>query len=124
MQSCFFPLLFFLFIIGGDTKSACQQVLSSRHVRQYIQSTMYRIGKTRIFLRADVLHTLDGIKGHIMTDSIVSVQSFFRMLLQRRKYQQTKASLMLVQAVARGYLARARRRLEMANIHRRALLRR
>ena len=59
-----------------------------------------------------------------MTDSIVSVQSFFRMLLQRRKYQQTKASLMLVQAVARGYLARARRRLEMANIHRRALLRR
>ena len=110
--------------LGGDAKGACQEVLSSRHVQPFIRSDMYRIGKTRIFLRADVLHLLDGIQGHVMGDAIISVQSWFRMSAERKRFQKTKACLMLVQAVSRGYLARARRRLEIAKIHRHALLRR
>ena len=51
---------------GGDFLKACKEVLKSKHVAQFIRNDMYRLGKTRIFLRADVLHLLDGIKGNLL----------------------------------------------------------
>ena len=110
--------------LGGDPKKACQEVLSSRHVAPFIRQDMYRIGVTKIFLRADVTMLLDGIQGHVMTDAIVTIQSWIRAHNERSRFLHTKASLILVAATVRGYLARARRRLEIAKLQRNAQLRR
>jgi myosin heavy subunit len=110
--------------LGGDVRSACNEVIQSRHVKPFIKHNMYRIGNTKIFLRADVLHLLDGIQGHVMSDAIVVVQSWLRGRNERGKYLTIKASLMLVQAVSRGHLARAHRRKEISKLQRHALMRR
>ena len=59
-----------------------------------------------------------------MSDAIVVVQSWLRSRNERAKYLTIKASLMLVQAVSRGHLARAHRRKEISKLQRHALLRR
>jgi myosin heavy subunit len=107
----------------GELRAAVKQVLTCQFAIKYINDDMFRLGRTLLFLRANVLLLLDGIQSHVQEASIVCVQSWVRTLYAERAYRDAKANIIRIQAVCRGFVARARRRAAIARMRRNKVMR-
>ena len=105
-------------------KEICRNVLRNRNVvAGGIDATRYQLGITKIFLRADVLHSLNSIQEKMMERSVIKIQRAVRVYIARITYERRLKGALLVQRIVRGMLAR-REHQDMLNRHAEARARR
>jgi len=68
----------------------------------------YQLGLTKIFFRAGMLAFLENLRTSKLNDSAVMIQKNLRCKYYRRKYLDTRESILAMQAWSRGYFARQR----------------
>lgn len=66
----------------------------------------YQLGLTKIFFRAGMLAFLENLRTTRLTECAVMIQKNLRCKYYRRKYLEARTSILLTQALARGYQAR------------------
>lgn len=66
----------------------------------------YQLGLTKIFFRAGMLAFLENLRTTRLTECAIMIQKNLRCKYYRRKYLEARNSVLLVQALARGYHAR------------------
>lgn len=66
----------------------------------------YQLGLTKIFFRAGMLAFLENLRTTRLTECAIMIQKNLRCKYYRRKYLQARSSVLLLQALARGYYAR------------------
>lgn len=66
----------------------------------------YQLGKTKIFFRAGMLAWLEKLRTDRLNECAVTIQKNLRMLYWRKRYNATRQSIISVQTLVRGYLAR------------------
>ena len=66
----------------------------------------YQLGLTKIFFRAGMLAFLENLRTTKLNECAVMIQKNLRCKYYRRKYLEARNSILLVQALARGYQAR------------------
>jgi len=76
-----------------------------------------QIGKTKVFLRTGQLAILEGIRGQILSEFVILIQSNFRMYLQRKSFTEKVQAATKIQAAWRAHreVVDARMRLETAS---------
>ncbi|EON66577.1 hypothetical protein W97_05822 [Coniosporium apollinis CBS 100218] len=68
----------------------------------------YQLGLTKIFFRAGMLAFLENLRTSRLNDAAVMIQKNLRCKYYRRKYLEARESIIALQSLARGYLARSR----------------
>ena len=71
-----------------------------------VDTDKYRFGTTKLFLRANVLHRLDGIANKVKMNAIIKIQAILRGHSGRCSYLESRRAVITSQAVARSWLAR------------------
>lgn len=66
----------------------------------------YQLGLTKIFFRAGMLAFLENLRTTKLNDSAIMIQKNLKAKYYRRKYLEARNAILLIQAVARGHLAR------------------
>lgn len=66
----------------------------------------YQLGLTKIFFRAGMLAFLENLRTTRLTECAIMIQKNLRCKYYRRKYLEARASILLTQALSRGYHAR------------------
>ncbi|MCJ1469968.1 Myosin type-2 heavy chain 1 [Pseudocyphellaria aurata] len=66
----------------------------------------YQLGLTKIFFRAGMLAFLENLRTTRLTECAIMIQKNLRCKYYRRKYLEARTSILLTQALARGYHAR------------------
>ncbi|KAG8532004.1 uncharacterized protein KY384_003640 [Bacidia gigantensis] len=66
----------------------------------------YQLGLTKIFFRAGMLAFLEGLRTSRLNECAIMIQKNLKCKYQRRKYLEARGSILLLQALARGYRAR------------------
>ena len=97
----------------GDESAVIRQILTDAKL------DAWQLGKTKVFLRAGQMATLDMIRHKKMYAAATHIQKVVRCGQQRRRYEATRAAAMCVAKWARGMFARrlvASMRLERAAI--------
>merc|ERR1712121_395751 len=70
-----------------------------------LEPNLYRIGQSKIFLRAGVLASLEEERDIKMTDLIVQFQAYCRGMLSRRNYQKRIRQLNAIKIIQRNCAA-------------------
>ncbi|KAF2474380.1 myosin-2 [Lindgomyces ingoldianus] len=68
----------------------------------------YQMGLTKIFFRAGMLAFLENLRTARLNDAAIMIQKNLRCKYYRRKYLETRASIIALQSLARGYIERER----------------
>ncbi|KAI4286711.1 MAG: hypothetical protein L6R35_004034 [Caloplaca aegaea] len=68
----------------------------------------YQLGLTKIFFRAGMLAFLENLRTSRLKDCAIMIQKNLRCKYYRRKYLEARGSILLIQALARGFAARKR----------------
>ena len=89
-----------------NAKEETRKILTSRAVRESISADEYAFGNTKIFLRADVRHTLDGIMATYTIKSVTAIQRFWRCAIARKRFLLIRIAAQVGQRIVRGHLAR------------------
>ncbi|XP_047737475.1 myosin heavy chain, non-muscle isoform X3 [Hyalella azteca] len=84
-----------------DGKKACEMMIQAIE----LEPNLYRIGQSKIFLRAGVLASLEEERDIKMTDLIVQFQAFCRGMLARRNYQKRLQQLNAIRIIQRNCAA-------------------
>ena len=92
----------------ANAKEEARKVLTSRAVREKIKPEDYAFGNTKIFLRADVRHTLDGIMAMHLLKSVTCIQIWYRAVAARKRFLRLRIAALAGQRIVRGRLARKR----------------
>ena len=66
----------------------------------------YQLGLTKIFFRAGMLAFLENLRTSRLNECAIMIQKNLKAKYYRRKYLDARSSILLVQALARGYQAR------------------
>ena len=66
----------------------------------------YQLGLTKIFFRAGMLALLENLRTSRLKECAIMIQKNLRCKLYRKKYLEARNSILLVQALARGFKAR------------------
>ncbi|KAI9746521.1 MAG: Myosin type-2 heavy chain 1 [Claussenomyces sp. TS43310] len=66
----------------------------------------YQLGLTKIFFRAGMLAFLENLRTSRLDDCAIMIQKNLKAKYYRRKYLEARGSILLVQSLARGHLAR------------------
>ncbi|XP_021951332.1 myosin heavy chain, non-muscle isoform X2 [Folsomia candida] len=81
-----------------DGKKACEKMINALE----LDSNLYRIGQSKIFLRAGVLAHLEEERDLKITDLIVNFQAFCRGMLARRMYSRRVQQLNAIRIIQRN----------------------
>ncbi|XP_076043123.1 myosin heavy chain 10 isoform X2 [Oratosquilla oratoria] len=84
-----------------DGKKACEMMIQALE----LEPNLYRIGQSKIFLRAGVLASLEEERDIKMTDLIVQFQAFCRGMLARKNYQKRIQQLNAIRIIQRNCAA-------------------
>ena len=84
-----------------DSKASCLAILK----KFGIDPSQYQFGLTRLFLRAGALGKVEQLQ-KLFLKSSVTIQSWFRAFVVRRKYEEYRSKVILAQAYVRRYLTR------------------
>ncbi len=104
-------------VIPVEMRKITRALFSHLLVRQAgIDEGQYQLGTTKVFLRADVLHSLNSVQEKLMERSIILIQRQFRVYLAVVTHERLKHSSRLLQRIVRGFLAR-REHKEMLRRH-------
>ena len=68
----------------------------------------YQMGLTKIFFRAGMLAFLENLRSSRLKNCAIMIQKNLRCKFYRRKYLEARASVLLIQALVRGFEARKR----------------
>ena len=94
----------------GHTFKAIYPIRFLRLIKYYkrisVNTDKYRFGTTKLFLRANVLHRLDGIANKVKMNAILKIQASLRGRVARKAFLQSRQNVITSQAVARSWLAR------------------
>eukprot|EP00898_Chlorokybus_atmophyticus_P006930 jgi/Chlat1/7238/Chrsp58S09133 len=85
-----------------DDKLVTDMLLKAVHV----QTDQYQLGRTKVFLRAGQMAILDKLRLQRLNSAATTIQKFVRRFIVRRKYLKICKSALVIQAHARGLLAR------------------
>ncbi|KAM5237945.1 unconventional myosin-IXb [Ctenodactylus gundi] len=88
----------------------CREVISDLLEKMNMDKRNYQIGKTKVFLKESVRQALQDTLHHEVMRKILVLQSWFRMVLERRHFLQMKRAVVTVQAAWRSH--RVRRELQ------------
>uniref|UniRef100_G3R1V6 Myosin IXB n=1 Tax=Gorilla gorilla gorilla TaxID=9595 RepID=G3R1V6_GORGO len=88
----------------------CREVISTLLEKMKIDKRNYQIGKTKVFLKETERQALQETLHREVVRKILLLQSWFRMVLERRHFLQMKRATVTIQACWRSY--RVRRALE------------
>ncbi|XP_006898382.1 PREDICTED: LOW QUALITY PROTEIN: unconventional myosin-IXb [Elephantulus edwardii] len=88
----------------------CREVISSLLEKMAVDKKNYQIGKTKVFLKELERQALQETLHREVVRKILLLQSWFRMVLERRHFLQMKRAAVTIQACWRSY--RVRRALE------------
>ncbi|KAM6218114.1 unconventional myosin-IXb [Rhynchocyon petersi] len=88
----------------------CREVISSLLEKMAVEKKNYQIGKTKVFLKELERQALQETLHREVVRKILLLQSWFRMVLERRHFLQMKRAAITIQACWRSY--RVRRALE------------
>ncbi|XP_052498800.1 unconventional myosin-IXb isoform X2 [Budorcas taxicolor] len=88
----------------------CREVISALLEKMDIDKRSYQIGKTKVFLKETERQALQETLHREVVRKILLLQSWFRMVLERRHFLQTRRAAITIQACWRSY--RVRRALE------------
>nr|XP_024092541.2 unconventional myosin-IXb isoform X1 [Pongo abelii] len=88
----------------------CREVISTLLEKMKIDKRNYQIGKTKVFLKETERQALQETLHREVVRKILLLQSWFRMVLERRHFLQMKRAAVTIQACWRSY--RVRRALE------------
>uniref|UniRef100_A0A8C6DVS5 Myosin IXB n=1 Tax=Moschus moschiferus TaxID=68415 RepID=A0A8C6DVS5_MOSMO len=88
----------------------CREVISALLEKMDIDKRSYQIGKTKVFLKETKRQALQETLHREVVRKILLLQSWFRMVLERRHFLQTRRAAITIQACWRSY--RVRRALE------------
>lgn len=87
-----------------SAKSLCEEIL-----KESIQDQdKYQLGKTKVFLCAGQLAYLEGLRSQCQAAAATTIQRMLRMYYWTRKYASIRLSVVELQTVSRGYMARLR----------------
>uniref|UniRef100_A0A0P4W6V9 Myosin motor domain-containing protein n=1 Tax=Scylla olivacea TaxID=85551 RepID=A0A0P4W6V9_SCYOL len=84
-----------------DGKKACEMMIQALE----LEPNLYRIGQSKIFLRAGVLASLEEERDIKMTDLIVQFQAYCRGMLARKNYQKRIQQLNAIRIIQRNCAA-------------------
>ncbi|XP_008578762.1 PREDICTED: unconventional myosin-IXb isoform X3 [Galeopterus variegatus] len=88
----------------------CREVISALLEKMNVDRRSYQIGKTKVFLKETERQALQETLHREVVRKILLLQSWFRMVLERRQFLQMKRAAVTIQACWRSY--RVRRVLE------------
>uniref|UniRef100_A0A2K6PQP7 Myosin IXB n=1 Tax=Rhinopithecus roxellana TaxID=61622 RepID=A0A2K6PQP7_RHIRO len=88
----------------------CREVISTLLEKMKVDKRNYQIGKTKVFLKETERQALQETLHREVVRKILLLQSWFRMVLERRHFLQMKRAAITIQACWRSY--RVRRALE------------
>ncbi|KAF2731226.1 hypothetical protein EJ04DRAFT_579291 [Polyplosphaeria fusca] len=71
-------------------------------------SDKYQMGLTKIFFRAGMLAFLENLRTARLNEAAIMIQKNLRCKYYRRKYLETRESIIALQSMARGYITRER----------------
>ena len=81
----------------------CKTLLDSNFIRsQGITSSMYCVGRTKIFLKAECVAILDATVTRVLSEYVVCIQSAFRRHIWQNRYHNFRESIRKLQAYVRG----------------------
>ena len=89
-----------------EWRAHVETLMNHELVRAAVRDGGIQLGKTKAFLRADVLHTLDGVRNRFLNATVLKMQKGMRGGLQVQRFKRLKASALAMQKLTRGLLAR------------------
>ena len=101
----------------GMLRKGVARMLSSRQVRDVIAEDLYKVGRTKVFLRKDVVHMLDGIKHRLINKSLLLLQAHTRGRIAWLWYSTVRDGMIRLQSLARGSRTRREHRDMLADLH-------
>ena len=101
----------------GMLRKGVERMLSSRQVRDVIAEDLYKVGRTKVFLRKDVVHMLDGIKHRLINKSLLLLQAHTRGRIAWLWYSTVRDGMIRLQSLARGSRTRREHRDMLADLH-------
>lgn len=88
-------------------RKATRTMFGHRSVRAAgITSEQYQLGTTKVFLRADVLHTLNSVQEKLQARSAIVIQNMVRTIFTYKRHQLLLFSTVTLQRYLRGFLGR------------------
>ncbi|KAM6168714.1 unconventional myosin-IXb isoform 2-T2 [Erethizon dorsatum] len=81
----------------------CREVISALLEKMRVDKRSYQIGKTKVFLKETERQALQETLHREVVRKILLLQSWFRMVLERRHFLQTRRAAVAIQACWRSY---------------------
>lgn len=82
------------------------RALTQRIVTSVLGAEGYQFGKTRVFLRAGKMAELDKRRTDVLNAAAIKIQTAIRGWMAREQFKRAVQAVILIQANARGYMAR------------------
>ena len=95
---------------NGHWLHLVKSMLASGSVRESICEDEVAFGKTRLFMRANVLHRLDSLVQDSITESVITAQTATRCNFTRKRYARLRSSTISLQSLFRGRCTRRKHR--------------
>ena len=85
--------------------SACIKILEKSSLKG-ITKEQWQIGKTKVFMQSSVEGVLETLRAEKILSHVSKIQSFFRMVQARKRFERSRTAAKRIQALMRGFLAR------------------
>ncbi|XP_008822855.1 unconventional myosin-IXb isoform X5 [Nannospalax galili] len=95
----------FQVLLPKDTRP-CREAISALLEKMQVDRRSYQIGKTKVFLKETERQALQETLHREVLHKILLLQSWFRMVLERRHFLQMKRAALTIQACWRSYCVR------------------
>ena len=91
---------------AGWKSEVAMLIKKNKLVAAILREGQFQLGVTKIFLRTEVLATLDKIKNRFIEASVIKIQRIVRAFIEARKYARLKQATLNLQSHMRGLIAR------------------
>ena len=81
-------------------------IKKNKLVAAILREGQYQLGVTKIFLRTEVLATLDKVKNRFIEASVIKIQRIVRAFVEAKRYARLKMAALNLQSHMRGLIAR------------------
>ncbi|KAK0409310.1 hypothetical protein QR680_004468 [Steinernema hermaphroditum] len=105
-----------LYTEGGKMWRTDSKKFAERACQKSIEEDKFALGKTKIFFRTGQVARLERLRQDTLASAALRIQTIWRGFVQRRRYQQLRNNIQIIQAATRAFLAY--RRIKYLQIHR------
>jgi stress response protein SCP2 len=90
--------------VKGDDKTSCDNLVKTLKIKP----ERVRLGITKVFLKQELANELDDGRNEALMNHIIKLQTWWRMVYARMRFNDMKAASVVIQASVRGWIARRR----------------